>query len=210
MTMPIKNTAKTRVSDQFSISPGMPQIQQICGSFGEVFVQEIKKQSDGVLVKGTVNVQILYESAEEEVPCGCLKGELVFEELLETAEPVKNTCSCRIAASLEQLSVQAQNEQEAEVRAVVCVKGLICADCEEEIVTDALLRAPDPEKQANQPGIVVYLAGEGETLWDICKKYDVPMDGMREMNNLTQDEIRPGDQLLIVKGYAVDKEMQIV
>ena len=25
-----------------------------------------KKQSDGVLVKGTVNVQILYESAEEE------------------------------------------------------------------------------------------------------------------------------------------------
>ena len=67
-----------------------------------------------------------------------------------------------------------------------------------------------PEKQANQPGIVVYLAGEGETLWDICKKYDVPMDGMREMNNLTQDEIRPGDQLLIVKGYAVDKEMQIV
>ena len=206
----VKNTAKTRVSDQFSISPGMPQIQQICGSFGEVFVQEIKKQSDGVLVKGTVNVQILYESAEEEVPCGCLKGELVFEELLETAEPVKNTCSCRIEASLEQLSVQAQNEQEAEVRAVVCVKGLICADCEEEIVTDALLRAPDPEKQANQPGIVVYLAGEGETLWDICKKYDVPMEGMREMNNLTQDEIHPGDQLLIVKGYAVDKEMQIV
>lgn len=206
----VKNTAKTRVSDQFSISPGMTQIQQICGSFGEVFVQEIKKRSDGVLVKGTVNVQILYESAEEEVPCGCLKGELVFEELLETAEPVKNTCSCRIEASLEQLSVQAQNEQEAEVRAVVCVKGLICADCEEEIVTDALLRAPDPEKQANQPGIVVYLAGEGETLWDICKKYDVPMDGMREMNNLTQDEIHPGDQLLIVKGYAVDKEMQIV
>lgn len=56
----------------------------------------------------------------------------------------------------------------------------------------------------------MYLAGEGETLWDICKKYDVPMDGMREMNNLTQDEIHPGDQLLIVKGYAVDKEMQIV
>ena len=39
---------------------------------------------------------------------------------------------------------------------------------------------------------------------------DVPMDGMREMNNLTQDEIRPGDQLLIVKGYAVDKGTQIV
>ena len=86
---------------------------------------------------------------------------------------------------------------------------LICADCEEEIVTDAAA-CSRPGKQANQPGIVVYLAGEGETLWDICKKYDVPMDGMREMNNLTQDEIRPGDQLLIVKGYAVDKEMQIV
>ncbi len=52
----------------------MPQLQQICGSFGEVFVQEIKKQSDGVLVKGTVNVQILYESAEEEGPVRLSKG----------------------------------------------------------------------------------------------------------------------------------------
>ena len=171
-----------------------------------------------MLVKGTVNVQILYESAEEEVPCGCLKGELVFEELLETAEPVKNTCSCRIEAGtsgrtgppIACFRMACFYGKEAGVRAVVCVKGLICADCEEEIVTDALLRAPDPEKQANQPGIVVYLAGEGETLWDICKKYDVPMDGMREMNNLTQDEIHPGDQLLIVKGYAVDKGTQIV
>lgn len=206
----VKNIAKTKVGDHFSIAPGMPQIQQICGSFGDVFVQEIKKQSDGVLVKGTVAVQILYASAEEEVPCCCLKGELAFEELLETAEPVTNACSCRLEASLEQLLTQAVNEQEAEVRAVVCLKGLICADCEEEIVTDVTLRAPDPEKQANQPGIVVYLAGEGETLWDICKKYDVPMDGMREMNNLAQDEIKPGDQLLIVKGYAVDKESRIV
>ena len=215
----VKNTAKTRVSDQFSISPGMPQIQQICGSFGEVFVQEIKKQSDGVLVKGTVNVQILYESAEEEVPCGSeglllslLYGWADETATLQESELYNDAREYHEAvfARLEQLSVQAQNEQEAEVRAVVCVKGLICADCEEEIVTDALLRAPDPEKQANQPGIVVYLAGEGETLWDICKKYDVPMDGMREMNNLTQDEIHPGDQLLIVKGYAVDKEMQIV
>ena len=67
-----------------------------------------------------------------------------------------------------------------------------------------------PGKAGEPAGYLVYLAGEGETLWDICKKYDVPMDGMREMNNPTQDEIHPGDQLLIVKGYAVDKEMQIV
>ena len=163
-----------------------------------------------MLVKGTVNVQILYESAEEEVPCGCLKGELVFEELLETAEPVKKYMQlqdCGVAGTAFRAGAKRAGSRGSRC----CVRQrLICADCEEEIVTDALLRAPDPEKQANQPGIVVYLAGEGETLWDICKKYDVPMDGMREMNNLTQDEIRPGDQLLIVKGYAVDKEMQIV
>ena len=118
---------------------------------------------------------------------------------------------CRIEASLEQLSVQAQNEQEAEVRAVVCVKGLICADCEEEIVTDALLACSRPGK-AGEP------AGHRGCIWRArARRFGISVKSTTfrwmecaEMNNLTQDEIRPGDQLLIVKGYAVDKEMQIV
>ena len=51
------------------------------------------------------------------------------------------------------------------------------------------------------PGIVAYIVREGDSLWDIGKKYDVPVARMREMNDLTGDEIRPGDKLLVVKGF---------
>ena len=52
------------------------------------------------------------------------------------------------------------------------------------------------------PGIwqVFYIAREGDSLWDIGRRYFVPVSRIREINELTDDEIRPGEKLLIVKG----------
>ncbi|MBR2401634.1 MAG: LysM peptidoglycan-binding domain-containing protein, partial [Lachnospiraceae bacterium] len=40
-----------------------------------------------------------------------------------------------------------------------------------------------------------------DTLWQIGKKYYVPVERIKELNGLTTDEIMPGDKLLIVKEF---------
>ena len=67
----------------------------------------------------------------------------------------------------------------------------------EEIVVSE----PDAEKMAALPGIAVYMVKEGDSLWDIGKRYYVPVSAIRQTNSLTSDEIKTGDKLLIVKGF---------
>ena len=45
-------------------------------------------------------------------------------------------------------------------------------------------------------------AREGDSLWDIGKRYYVPVAQIREINELAGDEIQPGEKLLIVKGVS--------
>ena len=50
------------------------------------------------------------------------------------------------------------------------------------------------------PGMVVYVVKDGDSLWNIGKKYYVPVDKIKEVNEMNSDEVHPGDKLLIVKG----------
>ena len=49
------------------------------------------------------------------------------------------------------------------------------------------------------PGFAIYFVKEGDTLWQIGRKYYVSVDKIKEVNQLTGEDIAPGDKLLIVK-----------
>ena len=53
---------------------------------------------------------------------------------------------------------------------------------------------------SNLPGMVVYMVKEGDNLWNIGKQYYVPVENLRELNELGSDELKPGQKLLVVKG----------
>ena len=61
------------------------------------------------------------------------------------------------------------------------------------------LKELDGEKMAALPGIAVYMVREGESLWDIGKRYYVPVSVLKQTNDLTSDEVKCGDRILIVK-----------
>ena len=42
---------------------------------------------------------------------------------------------------------------------------------------------------------------QGDNLWNIGKRYYVPVDTLRSLNDLASDELQVGQKLLIVKGY---------
>ena len=56
------------------------------------------------------------------------------------------------------------------------------------------------QKLAALPGIVVYIAQDGDSLWSIGKKYYVPVARIKEMNDLASEEVKRGDKILVVKG----------
>jgi hypothetical protein len=59
----------------------------------------------------------------------------------------------------------------------------------------------DTAKLGDLPGMVIYTVKPGDNLWSIGKRYYVPVDTLKSLNELTSDELQVGQKLLIVKGY---------
>jgi LysM repeat protein len=57
----------------------------------------------------------------------------------------------------------------------------------------------DMEKKAASPGMVGYVVGKGDTLWSIARRYYATTDSIRRINELSDDDIKEGDRLLIMK-----------
>ena len=52
---------------------------------------------------------------------------------------------------------------------------------------------------ASLPGMAIYVVRPGEHLWNVGKKYYVPIQSLKDLNNLTSEELVPGQKLLVVK-----------
>lgn len=196
----MKNTGKMKASGRFKVAPGLPKLHQLCSSFAEIQLGSVETCPEGLKITGAVGVRTVYTTADADMPFYCLKGSIPFSYVLEAAGAGAD-CLYEIEPSIEQLTVSMLDGDEADAKALLSFKGLICRVHEEPVVTDVKVTELDPEKLAALPGIVAYIVKDGDSLWNIGKKYYVPIARMKEMNDLSSDEIKPGDKLLVVKGF---------
>ena len=68
------------------------------------------------------------------------------------------------------------------------------------LISDIKVSELDMSKVSELPGMVVYVVRPEDNLWNIGKRYYVPVERIKEVNELSSDEVRAGDKLLIVKG----------
>lgn len=195
-----KNTGKLKTTGHFKVAPGLPKMHQLCGSLGEIQMGDVETCPEGLKIAGAVLVRTVYTTADADVPIYCLKDSIPFSYVLEVPE-VQTDCQYEIEPALDELTVSMLDGDEADVKAVLSFKGLACKIHEEPVITDVRVAELDPQKLAALPGIVAYIVKNGDSLWNIGKKYYVPIARMKEMNDLNSDEIKPGDKLLVVKGF---------
>lgn len=55
------------------------------------------------------------------------------------------------------------------------------------------------EELEKRPGIVGYIVKEGDDLWTLAKRYSTTKEGIMEVNEMTDEMIKPGDRILIFK-----------
>jgi len=56
-----------------------------------------------------------------------------------------------------------------------------------------------PQDSNPLPGIILYIARSGDTIWKVAKKYRTTIDELKKINEIEfGKEIKPGTKLLIV------------
>lgn len=192
-----RSSGKMKPSGHFEVQEG-DQIVKVLHTSSSVQLGDISVMEDGIMVEGLVNLQILYESVNEDARYGIIRGSIPFQYVLE-AENVDESCHYPLQANVEQITVSVIDGSQVDVKCVLFFHTNIFCEWKERIVESISLSELDNEKIASLPGIAVYSVREGESLWDIGKRYYVPVSVLRQTNELATDEVKPGDRILVVK-----------
>ncbi len=193
-----RSSGKTKLSGHFKCEDEKAVLHKILHVTDNLQITGQKIVENGIEITGVVNLQLLYECSREDDRYGMMKGAIPFQYVLE-AEGIDESCIYPVQAFTDQMTAAIIDNGEVDVKCVLYFRANVYRSWQEKIVEQILVSEPDMEKMAALPGIAVYMVKEGESLWDIGKRYYVPVSVIRKTNDLASDEVKPGDKILIVK-----------
>lgn len=197
----VNNTGKCKCADHIKIQDTEMHIYQLIYSEAEIQTDEQTVVENGIEVAGTLNVTTIYLCTNGKNTLYATKSILPFNHFID-APHIDSEAVCRIRWNLEQLNVSMIDSDELDIKAVLCYEVIVFTSKKVSLITDIKVEELDMNKISELPGIVIYIAGSGDTLWDIGKKYYVPIAQLKEVNELTSEEIKAGDKILVVKGVS--------
>lgn len=193
-------SGKTKLSGHFEEESEKTVIHKILHTGNTLVLQEKKQVENGIEITGVLELQVFYECSSEGDRYGVIRCSLPFQYLLET-EGLSGECEYPVMACVDQITVAIIDSREIDVKAVLYFKANVYQKWQERIVEQIQVQPADMEKMAALPGIAVYMVRDGESLWDIGKRYYVPVSALRQTNGLSEDEVKAGDKILIVRGF---------
>lgn len=191
-------TGKTKVSDHVALEGTAKPLQLIRGE-GTLTLTDVQATENGLRLRGSLGVKILYVTGDDEKPYGCVRKTLPYEYVLEIPGMEKADGPERVQATLERFSVTMQGSEEMEVKALLCFVASAFHEEETQVPGEITETPLDQEKIASLPSMAIYVVRPGEHLWNVGKKYYVSIQSLKELNNLTSEELVAGQKLLIVR-----------
>ncbi|MCM1048810.1 MAG: DUF3794 domain-containing protein [Clostridiales bacterium] len=195
------NSGKCKCADHAKIQNTEMHIYQLVHSEAEIQIEEQNIVENGIEVIGTLNVTTIYLCTNGQNSLYATKSRLPFSHVIDIPS-IDNTAIYHIHWNLEQLNVVMADSDELDIKAVMGYEVLVFTNKKANLITDIKVDELDMNKISSLPGIVIYIAGAGDTLWDIGKKYYVTISQLKEVNELATEEIKAGDKILVVKGVS--------
>lgn len=194
-----KVTGKMKVSGRINVGKGKAPILQLLHSEGIVVMEQQQVVERGILVQGSLNVKVMYITGDDEMPYSTVQEQIPYEYTLEVPGIAPEDMG-RVQAKMEQLQVTMLDGEEMDVKAVLSFHTTVFQMLPMNLIQQVGVSDLDRAKQGNLPGMIIYVVKHGDNLWNIGKKYYVPVEQLRAMNGLSSDELKPGQKLLIVRG----------
>lgn len=187
-----------RINERTKIRAGSARMLQLLHSEGTVHIDEIHPVEEAIHITGSLDVKSLYRTSDENLPFSAMTVTLPFSCTLKISG-FGAGASFHVTGYLEELAVSMVDSEELDVKAEIRFHPVVFSGVSERVISDIRVSELDAAKLGELPGIVAYVAREGDTLWQIGKKYYVPIARIMEMNNLGSEKLEAGAKLLIVK-----------
>ena len=149
------------------------------------------------VVEGNIVINLICTSADTKKTAFNVTQEIPFRSAMEIPGITPEmTASNDIV--LKELWSDKINNKQIEVNAGILVNTAVSSQNKHQLVKNISF-LDSPQDSNPLPGIILYIARSGDTIWKVAKKYRTTIDELKRINEIEfGKEIKPGTKLLIV------------
>lgn len=180
--------------DTFDIENKEERIGEVVAVTGHPIIKDKIVEDERVKVEGVVKTNIIYRVAGEELNYGILNGDIPFNTTIDI-KGLRKDMNLIINPYLENIDTNIEGNA-VSVRATIGLNIKSYYKINKDYIKDIIEGTGEvKEKKAS---VTIYVVGEGETLWDLAKKYNTTVAELQKLNDLNEEEkIKPGCKLII-------------
>lgn len=194
----IRNFSKCKIAEKMNADQNQEAILQICASEGNAVIEQTEIVAEGIQVEGTLQVGILYVTTDDKMPVASMRDVLPFHYLIEVPG-ISQNCRYHLQAGIDQMTTVMTDSTQVEVKAVINLNCIVFEQQQIQKMTEVAQEPLDMEALQESPGIIGYIAGEHDRLWDIAKENYTTISDIVSTNQLSSEQIKAGDKILIIK-----------
>lgn len=193
----MSNQAKCRVTGQEKMEEDM-KILQILGHQAQLQNRRCKMNEQGILCEGTLEVQILYVTSSDRQPFGSINVSVPYSQLIEIPE-IQKEDQWKVSETIDQIFITMPDSNQMEVRGVIGLSTCVMQQCRLDNIIDITAQSYDMEEYKKRPGMLIHFVQPRENLWNIAKANRTTIEEIKKINDLTVDEVTPGQKLILLK-----------
>ncbi len=187
------STGQIPIKDSAHTPPMLPPIMQLCNLSAVPKIDRVTVEDDTITVHGVIDSNILYMTADENTPMCSFKHSTEFSKEFQMPGADRNTV-CDTKVMLDHAGYTLTNGG-IDLRFVldISIKAVKTGDV--ELVDNITLTETE---QPAESCIILYFVQQGDTLWDIAKRYRTTVEQLKKENGLDSDLINIGQQIKIM------------
>ena len=211
----VKNDSQCRLTEQMELAESQEKILQICSCEGTVHLESTELTEQGVRAEGILVTELLYITTDDQLPIGSAREIYPFEQLIEIPQQTarternkpeelealerKNKLQTELDCRISQLSAVMLDQDHVEIKAVIGLDLLAFEQEQIDNITDTREEPLDMEQLQKRPGLVGYIAKDGDSFWCIAKENHTTVEDILRDNHRTDENLCRGEKILIVK-----------
>jgi len=188
------STGKNQNTLKFTMElPKNREVHYIFDTEIKTVVSDVRISEDRVLIDGFLNLCLFYVTRNPDYPVYCHTKEVPFKHFIEM-KGIEENMKAEVNLDVQNVSYIVVTPSEVELKVVIEAEGRVMENKSMHLVVAAeeVVEVKEEKKKGN---IIIYIVQEGDTLWDIAKRYRVSLEDVKNLNQI--EDVKPGEKLLI-------------
>ncbi len=162
----------------------------------DILDENVLMKEEEAQLNGVVHAEVFCSIQDAENPYQSIFVDIPYQHTIKISGAGAD-CSYYNKICIEQIAANLQGNM-IEIRVMLSYQMVVYQKVAEPLLMN-MREMEELNVQEVLPVMSVYFAKDGENIWDVGKKYQVPLHTIREVNELTADELQAGQKLLVVK-----------